>query len=148
MFIGGEIPLDSVTEIASCHTKLLKHIRWNVIIWWDHVKYPQNPRETSYYDPHSWNSRHCPTFKKLVKHLRLTCGMLRIRMSAVKTWIVDPKKWGMVINPLIEVDIPTIYNLLFFLGIMFIVMEDHVYENMTHVYNKLGYTLKNPIEWL
>ena len=69
-------------------------------------------------------------------------------MSAVKTWIVDPKKWGMVINPLIEVDIPTIYNLLFFLGIMFIVMEDHVYENMTHVYNKLGYTLKNPIEWL
>ena len=104
-------------------------------IWWDHVKYPENPRETSYYDPHSWNSRHCPTFKKPLKNTPLSdLWMLRIPMS-VKTWMVDPKKWGMVINPLIEVDIPTIiylylsiYNLLLYIR--------------NHVYSKLGYTLK------
>ena len=76
MFIGGEIPLDSVTEIASCHTKLLKHIRWNPMkydeIMLNTQKIPEQHHimthihETPVIVPHS---------KNLLKtHLCLTCG--------------------------------------------------------------------------
>ena len=48
---------------------------------------------------------------------------------SVKTWMVDPKKWGMVINPLIEVDIPTIIYLYLSIYNLLLYIRNHVYSN-------------------